>query len=80
MRLRGETTRRHARVQSIVQSLASHVPTAIIVLTLSLVTLAAPSLGVRFAIAESRPVIMSAVYVLAYVIVIEMMIDYNRPS
>ena len=52
------------------QSLASHVPTAIIVLTLCLVTLATLSLGIRFAIAGSRPIFLSAVYVLACVIVI----------
>jgi len=62
------------------QSFASYVPTAIVVLTLCLVTLAALSLGLRFALQGSRPVIMSAVYVIAYVIVIEMMIDYDRPS
>jgi len=61
------------------QSLASHVPTAIITLTLCLVTLAALSLGIRFALGGSRPVIMSAIYVFAYVIVISMMIDYDRP-
>jgi MFS superfamily sulfate permease-like transporter len=62
------------------QSLASHVPTAIITLTLSLVALAALSLGIRFVLGGSRPVIMSAIYVIAYVIVISMMIDYDRPG
>ncbi len=62
------------------QSLASHVPTAIVVLTLALVTLAALSLGIRFAIAGSRPIALSALYVAAYVIVIGMMIDYDRPN
>jgi hypothetical protein len=62
------------------QSLASHVPTAIIVLTLCLVTLAALSLGIRFALEGSRPVMLSAIYVIAYVIVISMMIDYDRPN
>jgi hypothetical protein len=62
------------------QALASHVPTAIVVLTLCLVTLGALSLGVRFALDGARPLILSIIYVLAYVIVIEMMIDYDRPK
>lgn len=62
------------------QALASHVPTAIVVLTLCLVTLATLSLGIRFAVLGSRPVMMSIIYVVAYVIVIEMMVDYDRPN
>ncbi|HTZ54990.1 MAG TPA: hypothetical protein VMB20_07985 [Candidatus Acidoferrum sp.] len=62
------------------QSLVSHVPTAIIILTLCLVTLGALSLGIRFAVSGSRPFFLSLIYVLAYVIVIEMMIDYDRPN
>lgn len=62
------------------QALASHVPTAIVVLTLCLVTLGALSLGVRFALDGARPLMLSIIYVLAYVIVIEMMIDYDRPK
>lgn len=62
------------------QALASHVPTAIVVLTLCLVTLGALSLGVRFALDGTRPLMLSIIYVVAYVIVIEMMIDYDRPK
>jgi hypothetical protein len=62
------------------QALASHVPTAIVVLTLCLVTLGALSLGVRFALDGARPLMLSIIYVVAYVIVIEMMIDYDRPK
>ncbi len=62
------------------QSLASHVPTAIITLTLCLVALATLSLGVRFALGGSRPPLVSAIFVVAYVIVINMMIDYDRPK
>jgi hypothetical protein len=62
------------------QALRSHVPTAIVVLTLCLVTLGALSLGVRFALDGARPLVLSIIYVLAYVIVIEMMIDYDRPK
>jgi hypothetical protein len=63
-----------------VEALSSHVPTAIIALTLLLVTLATLSLGFRFALDRSRPLALSAVYILAYVIVISMMIDYDRPN
>lgn len=62
------------------QALASHVPTAIVTLVLVLVTLAALSLGIRFALEGYRPLFMSAVYILAYVVVISMMIDYDRPN
>lgn len=62
------------------QALAGHVPTAIVVLTLCLVTLGALSLGVRFALDGTRPLMLSIIYVVAYVIVIEMMIDYDRPK
>jgi len=62
------------------QALTAHVPTEIVVLTLVLVTLGALSLGVRFAIDKVRPAGLSAIYVVASVIVINMMIDYDRPQ
>ena len=62
------------------QALTGHVPTAVIVLTLMLVILGTLSLGLRFAIDESRPAILSAIYVIAYVLVINMMVDYDRPN
>jgi hypothetical protein len=62
------------------QALTSHVPTAVIVLTLLLVTLGTLSLGLGFARKRSRPAVLSAIYVLAYVIVITMMVDYDRPQ
>jgi hypothetical protein len=46
------------------QALASHVPTAIVVLTLCLVTLGALSLGVRFALDGTRPPLCSASFTL----------------
>jgi hypothetical protein len=61
------------------QALTSHVPTTVIVLTLVLVTLGALSLGIRFSADKSRPATLSAVYVVASVVVISMMIDYDRP-
>lgn len=62
------------------QALTGHVPTAVIVLTLVLVILGTLSLGLRFAIDESRPAVLSAIYVIAYVVVINMMVDYDRPN
>jgi hypothetical protein len=62
------------------QALTSHVPTSIVVLTLLLVTLGALSLGLRFALDRSRPVALSVIYVVACVVVINMMIDYDRPQ
>ena len=38
------------------------------------------SLGLRFALGGSRPLLLSIIYIAAYVIVIEMMIDYDRPN
>lgn len=62
------------------QALTAHVPTEIVFLTLVLVTLGALSLGLRFAIDKVRPAGLSAVYVVASVVVISMMIDYDRPQ
>lgn len=62
------------------QALTTHVPTAVVELTLVLVTLGALSLGLRFAIDGARPAALSAVYVVACVVVISMMIDYDRPQ
>ena len=62
------------------QALTSHVPTAVVDLTLLLVTLGALSLGLRFAIDGSRPASLCAVYVVAFVVVISMMVDYDRPQ
>jgi len=62
------------------QAATSHVPTAIVVLTLILVALGTLATGLRFARDNSRPLVLSVIYVLAYVIVIEMMVDYDRPG
>ncbi|MGB8964799.1 MAG: hypothetical protein WCB99_04065 [Candidatus Cybelea sp.] len=62
------------------QARTSHLPTVVVVLTLVLVALGTLSLGFRFAFEESRPVILSAIYVVAYVLVISMMVDYDRPD
>jgi hypothetical protein len=62
------------------QALTIHVPIAVVVLTLVLVTLGALSLGLRFAVDRARPAALSAIYVIASVVVISMMIDYDRPQ
>ena len=62
------------------QALTSRVPTAMVVLTLLLVTLAAFSTGIRFARDEARPLVLSVLLVFSYVIVITMNIDYDRPQ
>jgi hypothetical protein len=62
------------------QALSSHVPTTVVVLTLILVTLGALSLGMSFALTNARPPLLSVVYVVASVLVIQMMIDYDRPG
>jgi hypothetical protein len=62
------------------QALTSHVPTTVIELTLLLVTIGALSLGLRFALDRARPAALSAAYVVANVVVISMMVDYDRPQ
>ena len=62
------------------QALKSHVPTAMIVLMLALVTLEGFSLGIRFARDGARPAVLSVVFVLSCVIVITMSVDYDRPQ
>jgi hypothetical protein len=62
------------------QALTTHVPTAVIVLTLCLVTLGTLSIGFGFARDQSRPAVLSAIYVVACVVVIAMMVDYDRPQ
>src|ERR1700729_3135465 len=62
------------------QALTSHVPTSVVGLTFALVTLGALSLGFRFAIDGSRPAALSAVYVVAFAVAVNMMVDYDRPQ
>lgn len=64
----------------VLQALTSHVPTAIVVLAISLVALGTLATGFRFARDNSRPLLLSVIYVVANVIVIEMMVDYDRPG
>jgi hypothetical protein len=62
------------------QALTTHVPTAAMVLTLLLVVLSALSLGLRFGLNRSRPPTLTIIFIVAYVLVINMMIDYDRPQ
>ncbi|MGC9991044.1 MAG: hypothetical protein ABSD52_01435 [Candidatus Cybelea sp.] len=62
------------------QALRGHVPTATVVLMLALVTLGTLATGLRFARDASRPAILSAIFVVASVVVISMVIDYDRPQ
>ena len=62
------------------QALTTHVPTIVVELTLALVVLGALSLGIRFAADRSRPAALSALYVVASVLVFSMMVDYDRPQ
>jgi len=62
------------------QALTSHVPTAILVLTVVLMWLSTLSIGMRFARDNSRPLAMSALFVIASVVVLSMVVDYDRPQ
>jgi hypothetical protein len=63
-----------------VQALIEHVPTAILTLMLLLLTLAMLSTGIRFARDRSRPVFLSTLFVFACVVVVSMVVDYDRPQ
>jgi hypothetical protein len=62
------------------QALTTHVPIAVIDLTLILTMLGAMSLGLRFAADGARSAALSVIFVAASVIVVTMMIDYDRPQ
>jgi hypothetical protein len=60
------------------EALTSHVPTVVILVMISLVTLGALSLGFRYAIEKARPLLLSATYIVANVVVISMIVDFSR--
>ncbi|HEY4433868.1 MAG TPA: hypothetical protein VGM99_05655 [Candidatus Cybelea sp.] len=62
------------------QALTTHVPTAVLVLTVLLVIVTALSLGLRFGLNKSRPPGLTIAFLIAYVLVVNMMIDYDRPQ
>lgn len=62
------------------QALTGHIPTSVILVMISLVTLGALSLGFRYALVKNRPLLLSAIYIVANVAVISMVVDYDRPG
>lgn len=62
------------------QALTHHVPSATIGLTILLSWIGAFSLGLRFARNKSRPVLMSALTIVAYTLILTMIVDYDRPQ
>ncbi len=63
-----------------VQSLIDHVPTSILSLMLLLLTLAMLCTGIRYARDRSRPILLSSIFVVACVVVVSMVVDYDRPQ
>jgi hypothetical protein len=63
-----------------VHALGSHVPTVMFLLTFVLVALGTFSIGLRCARDNSRPLLLSAIYVIAYSVIISMAVDYDRPQ
>jgi hypothetical protein len=61
-------------------ALRSHVPVMMFLLTFALVGLGTVTIGIRCALDRSRPVLLSAIYVVAYAVIIGMAIDYDRPQ
>ena len=62
------------------QALTTHVPGAILLLMLALVSLEALAAGVRFARDRSRPPFLSIIFIIASVVVVSMVVDYDRPQ
>jgi hypothetical protein len=62
------------------QAHLGHVPVAMVLLTIGLVVLAVFATGLRLARVGSRPVMMSVACIFAYVIVLNMSVDYDRPQ
>jgi hypothetical protein len=61
-------------------ALTHHVPTAVIVLTIILTILGAISIGLQFARTKSRPLFLTALYVIAFAVVLNLVVDYDRPQ
>jgi hypothetical protein len=62
------------------EALVAHVPTPIVTLTLLLVVLGGMIVGLGFARSGKRPRMLAIVYVLATVIVVDMVVDLDRPE
>ena len=61
-------------------ALTQHIPTSVVVLTLVLVLMGAAATGFSFARAQVRPAVFSAIYVIALTLVLQMVIDFDRPQ
>ncbi|HEY1683106.1 MAG TPA: hypothetical protein VGF98_15770 [Candidatus Tumulicola sp.] len=61
-------------------ALTHHVPTAVIELTILLAMLGAISIGLQFARSKSRPLLLTALYAAAFAIVLNLIVDYDRPQ
>ena len=60
--------------------LTSHVPTTIVTMTLGLVLLGATLIGFGFARSKKNPRVLGLAYTLACAIVVNMMVDLDRPQ
>ncbi|MGZ3574983.1 MAG: bestrophin-like domain [Vulcanimicrobiaceae bacterium] len=60
-------------------ALTQHIPTSVIILTLILVLMGAVFTGFSFARVQARPAVFSAIYVVALTLVLQMVIDFDRP-
>jgi hypothetical protein len=60
-------------------ALTHHVPTAVIVLTFVLAVIGSISVGLRFARTHERPLALTALYVISLTVVLNLVIDYDRP-
>ena len=63
-----------------VAALTHHVPTAVLVLTFVLVMLGAVVIGFQFARAKSRPLGLTILYAIAFAIVLNLIVDFDRPQ
>ncbi|MGC1380432.1 MAG: hypothetical protein WA814_05360 [Candidatus Baltobacteraceae bacterium] len=61
-------------------ALTHHVPTAVLVVTFSLVLLGAISIGLQFARDKSRPLLLTLLYAGAFAIVLNLIVDFDRPQ
>jgi hypothetical protein len=61
-------------------ALSHHVPTSVILLTFILVVVSSITIGLRFAHVRSRPVILTILYAIALTLVLNLVIDYDRPQ
>jgi len=61
-------------------ALTHHVPTAVIALTILLAMFGAISIGLQFARSKSRPILLTVLYAAAFAIMLNLIVDYDRPQ